>query len=93
MATGESPFECAVREIGEETAVEAMRNGASDYLLKSNLARLTPALQHAVRAAQRGLVGGERQALGFLWGRSGGRVMQQIALVGASIVKVLYSGR
>jgi len=39
-------------EIGEDTAVEAMRNGASDYLLKNNLARLEPALLHAIEAVQ-----------------------------------------
>jgi FixJ family two-component response regulator len=38
-------------EIGEDTAVEAMRSGASDYLLKANLARLAPAVEHAVEAA------------------------------------------
>jgi signal transduction histidine kinase len=50
-ASGEDiPFVIVSGEIGEETAVEAMRNGASDYLLKSNLARLAPALLHAVAA-------------------------------------------
>lgn len=44
------PFILVSGEIGEETAVEAMRNGASDYLLKNNLARLVPALLHAVEA-------------------------------------------
>ncbi len=39
-------------QIGEDTAVEAMRNGASDYLLKNNLARLAPAIEHAVAAAE-----------------------------------------
>ncbi|MFY7913737.1 MAG: response regulator, partial [Rubrivivax sp.] len=34
------PFILVSGEIGEETAVEAMRSGASDYLLKQNLARL-----------------------------------------------------
>jgi signal transduction histidine kinase len=42
------PFIIVSGEIGEDTAVEAMRNGASDYLLKNNLARLVPALLHAV---------------------------------------------
>jgi len=42
------PFILVSGEIGEDTAVEAMRNGASDYLLKSNLNRLVPALLHAV---------------------------------------------
>jgi signal transduction histidine kinase len=44
------PFILVSGEIGEDTAVEAMRNGASDYLLKNNLARLVPALIHAVEA-------------------------------------------
>ncbi len=44
------PFIIVSGEIGEDTAVEAMRNGASDYLLKNNLARLVPALLHAVEA-------------------------------------------
>ncbi|MBX3621890.1 MAG: response regulator [Rhizobacter sp.] len=42
------PFILVSGEIGEDTAVEAMRNGASDYLLKNNLTRLPPALLHAV---------------------------------------------
>lgn len=46
------PFILVSGEIGEETAVEAMRNGASDYLLKNNLARLVPALLHAVEACR-----------------------------------------
>ena len=44
------PFLLLSGEIGEDAAVEAMRNGASDYLLKNNMARLVPALLHAVEA-------------------------------------------
>jgi signal transduction histidine kinase len=44
------PFILVSGEIGEDTAVEAMRNGASDYLLKNNLARLVPAMEHAIEA-------------------------------------------
>ncbi len=44
------PFIIVSGEIGEETAVQAMRNGANDYLLKSNLARLSPALDQAIEA-------------------------------------------
>ena len=44
------PFILVSGEIGEDTAVEAMRTGASDYLLKNNLARLAPALTHAIEA-------------------------------------------
>jgi len=46
------PFILVSGEIGEDTAVEAMRNGASDYLLKNNLARLAPAIEHAIAAAR-----------------------------------------
>ena len=46
------PFVLVSGEIGEDTAVEAMRNGASDYLLKNNLSRLVPALLQAVEATE-----------------------------------------
>ena len=35
--------------IGEGTAVEAMRNGAQDYVMKGNLARLVPAIERELR--------------------------------------------
>ena len=44
------PFLLVSGEIGEDTAVAAMRNGASDYLLKQNLARLVPAMLNAVES-------------------------------------------
>jgi signal transduction histidine kinase len=47
-----TPFVLVSGEIGEDTAVHAMRHGASDYLLKSQLARLHPALMNAIAAAQ-----------------------------------------
>ncbi|NTU75464.1 MAG: response regulator, partial [Anaerolineaceae bacterium] len=34
--------------IGETLAVEAMKAGAHDYLMKDSLARLIPAIQHAI---------------------------------------------
>lgn len=46
------PFILVSGQIGEDTAVEAMRNGASDYLLKNNLARLAPAIEHALAASE-----------------------------------------
>jgi signal transduction histidine kinase len=46
------PFILISGEIGEDVAVAAMRNGASDYLLKANLARLLPAVEHAIDAHQ-----------------------------------------
>jgi signal transduction histidine kinase len=47
-----TPFIIVSGEIGEDTAVAAMRNGAADYLLKNNLARLVPAMLHAIDAHQ-----------------------------------------
>lgn len=47
-----TPFVLVSGEIGEEVAVAAMRSGASDYLLKNNLARLAPALEHAIEASR-----------------------------------------
>jgi signal transduction histidine kinase len=44
------PFILVSGEIGEDVAVAAMRNGAADYLLKANLARLAPATEHAIDA-------------------------------------------
>jgi signal transduction histidine kinase len=46
------PFILVSGEIGEDVAVAAMRDGASDYLLKNNLARLAPAVEHAIAAAE-----------------------------------------
>jgi len=44
------PFILVSGEIGEQVAVQAMLNGANDYLLKENLARLVPATLHAIEA-------------------------------------------
>lgn len=47
----DAPFIIVSGEIGEDVAVEAMRAGADDYVLKSNLSRLPPALQRGLRSA------------------------------------------
>jgi signal transduction histidine kinase len=44
------PFVLLSGEIGEDTAVASMREGASDYLLKNNIARLAPAVRNAIQA-------------------------------------------
>lgn len=46
------PFILLSGQLGELTAVEAMRSGASDYLLKENLSRLAPALENAIAAGE-----------------------------------------
>jgi two-component system, cell cycle sensor histidine kinase and response regulator CckA len=43
------PFILMSGTIGEDTAVLAMKAGASDYLLKDRLARLGPAIDHALK--------------------------------------------
>ncbi len=48
----ELPFLIVSGTIGEDVAVEAMRNGADDFLIKGRLARLGPALTNAMRAAE-----------------------------------------
>jgi signal transduction histidine kinase len=44
-STIDIPFIIVSGNIGEVTAVEAMRAGAHDYILKGNLARLAPAIE------------------------------------------------
>ena len=46
------PFIFVSGTIGEDTAVEAMRAGAQDYVLKGHLKRLVPAIEREVRAAE-----------------------------------------
>jgi signal transduction histidine kinase len=46
------PFIIVSGSIGEETAVEAMRHGARDYVLKDRLARLPSAVEREVRQAR-----------------------------------------
>ena len=45
------PFIIVSGAIGEEIAVQAMRNGAYDYMMKDNLARLVPSLQRSLQEA------------------------------------------
>lgn len=46
------PFMVVSGVFGEEKAVEIMKAGASDYILKSNLSRLVPALEREMEAAR-----------------------------------------
>lgn len=43
------PFILISGEIGEDIAVQAMRDGAQDYLMKQNLTRLGPAVERELR--------------------------------------------
>ncbi len=46
------PFILVSGAVGEETAVDAMRNGAADFVMKDNLTRLVPAIERELREAQ-----------------------------------------
>ncbi len=46
------PFIIVSGTIGEEVAIEAMKAGAYDYVMKDRLGRLAPAVEHALRAAE-----------------------------------------
>mgnify|MGYP005854946567 CR=1 FL=1 len=43
-----TPFIFVSGKIGEEFAVEVLKEGATDYVLKNNLSKLVPALQRAI---------------------------------------------
>ena len=46
------PFIFVSGTLGEETAIEALKRGATDYVLKSRLSRLAPSVQRALREAK-----------------------------------------
>jgi diguanylate cyclase (GGDEF)-like protein len=46
------PFIYVSGTIGEERAIDALRRGATDYVLKSNLSRLSSAIERALREAK-----------------------------------------
>ncbi len=47
----ETPFVFVSGTLGEETAVDALKSGAQDYVIKGKLARLVPAIQRELRDA------------------------------------------
>ncbi len=48
----DTPFIFVSGTIGEERAIEALKRGASDYVLKDNMQRLAPAIQRALQEAK-----------------------------------------
>lgn len=48
----ETPFIFVTGTMGEEVAIETLKSGATDYVLKTRLSRLTPAVNRALREAQ-----------------------------------------
>jgi PAS domain S-box-containing protein len=52
--TSDIPFILLSGTLGEERAVEALKTGATDYLLKDRLSRLGPSVRRALREAAQG---------------------------------------
>lgn len=50
--SGDLPFIIVSATIGEDIAVESMRAGANDYVMKDNLARLLPAIKRELHEAR-----------------------------------------
>ena len=48
----DTPFLFVSGTIGEERAIEALKHGATDYVLKTNLKRLVPAVRRALQDAE-----------------------------------------
>ena len=48
----ETPFIFVAGSVGEELAIEAIKQGATDYVLKHRLGRLVPAVQQALQEAK-----------------------------------------
>jgi signal transduction histidine kinase len=48
----DTPFIFVTGTLGEEVAIETLKNGATDYVLKHRLARLVPSVHRAMREAQ-----------------------------------------
>jgi diguanylate cyclase (GGDEF)-like protein len=80
----EIPFIFVSGTIGEERAIEALKAGAVDYILKSNLARLAPAVKRALdeaasrRAQQAAEVRIERLS----------RVLHMLSAINAGVVRI-----
>lgn len=80
----ETPFIFVSGTIGEERAIEALRHGAVDYVLKTNLARLAPAVKRALteNASERARRQAEERV-----GRLS-RVLQMLSGINTAVVRV-----
>jgi diguanylate cyclase (GGDEF)-like protein len=58
-----TPFILVSGSIGEEVAVDAMKAGAHDYVMKNNLARLLPAIERELKEAENRRAHQEAEAL------------------------------
>jgi diguanylate cyclase (GGDEF)-like protein len=80
----EIPFIFVSGTIGEERAIEALKHGAVDYVLKTNLARLGPAVRRALgeAASDRARRGAEERVARLT------RVLQMLSGISTAVVRV-----
>jgi diguanylate cyclase (GGDEF)-like protein len=78
------PFLFLSGTIGEERAIQALKRGAVDYILKSNMARLAPAVRRALEEAE------QRRARRVAEDRVQhlSRVLQMLSGVNAAVVRI-----
>src|ERR1700752_3736948 len=78
------PFIFLSGTIGEERAIEALKRGAIDYVLKSNLQRLAPAVEGALSEADL------RRAQHAAEERAGrlSRVLQMLSGINSAVVRI-----
>jgi diguanylate cyclase (GGDEF)-like protein len=80
----EIPFLFVSGTIGEERAIEALRRGAVDYILKTNLARLGSAVQRALEDAEaRALRRRQEQQISRLTG-----VLRMLSGINGAVVRI-----
>jgi len=80
----EVPFVFVSGTIGEERAIEALRRGAVDYVLKSNLARLGPAVRRALdEAAARAVARRQERQIKHLTG-----VLRMLSGINSAVVRI-----
>jgi diguanylate cyclase (GGDEF)-like protein len=78
------PFIFVSGTIGEERAIEALKSGAVDYVLKTNLERLAPAVRRAMQdvAARRAQRAAEQRIERLT------RVLQMLSAINAGVVRI-----
>ena len=80
----EVPFLFVSGTIGEERAIEALRRGAVDYVLKTNLARLGSAVQRALQDAEaRAVRRSQEQQISRLTG-----VLRMLSGINGAVVRI-----
>jgi diguanylate cyclase (GGDEF)-like protein len=83
-AAPDVPFIFLSGTMGEERAIQALKNGAIDYVLKSNLERLVPAVTRALEEAitRRARRAAEERVLRLT------RITQMVSAVNAAVVRI-----